>query len=38
MPEQFDYGKDIVGFSKDFIKYDIRSWDKKAKKKESLFQ
>ncbi len=37
MPEQFDYGKDIVGFSKDFIKYDIRSWDKKGEEKGIAF-
>tara|TARA_R110001599_G_scaffold1889_4_gene9836 strand:- start:286678 stop:287661 length:984 start_codon:yes stop_codon:yes gene_type:complete len=37
MPEQFDYGKDIVGFSKDFIKYDIRTWDKKGEEKGVAF-
>ncbi|MEQ9090382.1 MAG: hypothetical protein RIE52_04795 [Balneola sp.] len=30
IPEQFDYGNDIIGFSKDFIKYEIRSWNKKG--------
>lgn len=36
-PEQFDYGDDIVGFSKDFIKYDIRSWNKKGEEKGIVF-
>lgn len=37
IPDQFDYGNDIVGFSKDFIKYDIRSWDKKGEEKGIAF-
>ena len=36
-PEQFDYGNDIVGFSKDFKKYDIRSWNKNGEEKRLVF-